>query len=114
MALEIVVETRGVRIAQRAHVPVHACVLLACKPRDLECMVESIFVEGPLAIQLRRAAQCEYEVLLDAPEVIFRLSVSEAECGARVCASEDVRYAVSIAINGDRAGESWEGSVGTL
>ena len=68
-------------------------------------MVESIFIQHLLAVQLGSAAQGEDEVFLDAPEVIFRLSVSEAEYGARVCAAKDVRDAVSVAIDRDVAGE---------
>ena len=105
MTREIVVETRGEGIAQRAHVLVQARVFLTCQPGDLECVVESVFIQGLLAVQLGSSAQCVYIVFLDAPEVVFGLSVSKPEHGARVCAAKDVRDAVSVTIDRNRAFE---------
>src|SRR5689334_8276370 len=68
-------------------------------------MVESIFVERFLAIQLGRAPERIDEVFLDAPEVVFSLRVCEAENRARVCTPEDMRHAVSVAIDRDVARE---------
>jgi hypothetical protein len=68
-------------------------------------MVESIFVERFLAIHFGCPAEGVDEVLLDAPEVVFRLSVSKAEDCARVGAAEDVWHAVFIAIDRDVASE---------
>ena len=68
-------------------------------------MVESIFIEHLLAVQLRRTPQSEDKVFLDAPEVIFRLSVCEAEHSARVSATKDMRNTIIVAINRDVAGE---------
>ena len=68
-------------------------------------MVESIFIQHLLAVQLGRTAESEDEVFLDAPEVVLRLSVSEAEHSARVSTSKDMRNTVSIAIDRDVACE---------
>ena len=68
-------------------------------------MIEPIFIEGLLTVNFRRAAQSEDEVFLDAPKVIFRLSVGEAEHCARVSTTKDMRNTVIVAINRDVAGE---------
>ena len=68
-------------------------------------MVESIFIEHLLAVQLRRTAESEDEVFLDTPEIIFCLSVGEAEHCARVSTTEDMRNTVNVPINRDVAGE---------
>src|SRR5205085_7168114 len=89
----------------RAHVRVESHVLFARQPRDLKRVVESVFIQGLLAVHLRSSAQCVYKVFLDAPEVVFGLSVSKPEHGARVCAAKDVRDAVSVTIDRDGAFE---------
>src|SRR5687767_11468943 len=68
-------------------------------------MIESIVIEPSLAVYLGGSTECEDKVLLDTPEVVFRLSVCEAKHGARVRAAKHVRDAVSIAIDRDAASE---------
>src|SRR5690349_3628855 len=68
-------------------------------------MIEPIFSERFLAIQLGRSPERVDEVFLDAPEVVFSLRVRKAENGARVCTPEDMRHAVSIAIDRNLARE---------
>ena len=99
MTREVVVESGGEGVAQRTHMRVETRVFLAGQPRNLECVVESIFIESLLAVNFRSAAEGEDKVFLDAPEVVFGLSVGKAEHGAGVGAAKDVRDAVSVAID---------------
>ena len=105
MPREVVVETRRESIAQRSHARIEARVFRLSQPWNFECVIESIFFEHLLAVQLGRTTQSENEVFLDTPEVILRLSVSEAEHSAGVSATEDMRHAVSVAIDRDVASE---------
>src|SRR5690242_10625599 len=111
MAREVVIKADRESVAQRTHLRIETRVFLASQARDFECRVETIFVESLLTVQLRGPANGVNVVLFDAPEIIFRLSVSKAEHGARVSVAEDVRNAVSIAVNGDVARERRRGIV---
>ena len=68
-------------------------------------MIESIVLEPSLAVYLGGSPEREDKVLLNPPEVVFRLGVCEAKYGARVGSAEHVRDAVSIAIDRDAASE---------
>src|ERR1700752_2796796 len=105
MTLDIVIKAGRKGIAQRTHARVEARVFRTRQPWDFECLVESIFIEHLFAVHIGPTAQSENEVFLDAPEVIFRLSVGETEYSARVGAAKDMGDAVSVAIDRDVAGE---------
>ncbi len=66
-------------------------------------MIESIFIQRLLAVDFGGAAEGADEVFLDAPEVVFSLSVSKAEHRTAVGAAKDVWDAVSVAIDRDVA-----------
>ena len=68
-------------------------------------MVESIFIERLRTVNFRSTAQREDEVFLDAPKIVFRLCVREAEHRACIGAAEDMRNAVRVAIDRNAAGE---------
>src|ERR1043165_7915714 len=105
MAFEIEVKTSGEGIAQRTHARIETRVFRTCQPWDFERVVESILIEHLLTVKFRRTTESENEVFLDAPKVVFRLSVCKTKHSARVRAAEDMRNAVRVAIDRDVAGE---------
>src|SRR5688500_13074604 len=77
-------------------------VFLPREPGELEGAVEPVVRERALAVNLRRATHRANEVVLDAWEVVLGLRVGKPEDGAWVGSGEDVRDAVSVAMNRDR------------
>src|SRR2546425_10246487 len=96
---KVVVEAGSEGVTESAHFWIEPTVFRAGQTRNLQRVVAAILLEVLLAVQFRRATKSQDEILFNAPEIVFGLSIGKTENRACVGRAENVRHAIPIAID---------------
>src|SRR4030095_9204829 len=101
MMCEVEIQSGGEGIAEGTHLRIDSRVFFTSQARDLQSMVESIFIKGALAIAIDFGDPTESldKILLNAPEIVLGLRISETEHSAGVGTPENMRDSVGVAID---------------